>query len=90
MTYILWSSDFVLHLEEYLMYEHHTLGLRVSIVNYTETLKFSCTLYYDSVLITLANSQLRSCHGCYYDIMTSHDVTEYCFLKESILLVILH
>ena len=23
----LWSSDFALHLEDYLMYEHHTLGL---------------------------------------------------------------
>ena len=22
MTYILWSSDFALHLEDYLMYEH--------------------------------------------------------------------
>ena len=30
VTYILWSSDFALHLEDYLMYEHHTLGLRVS------------------------------------------------------------
>ena len=26
----LWPSDFVLYLEDYLMYEHHTLGLRVS------------------------------------------------------------
>ena len=30
MTYISWSSDFVLHLEDCLMYEHHTLGLCVS------------------------------------------------------------
>ena len=30
MTYISWSSDFVLHLEDYLIYEHHTLGLWVS------------------------------------------------------------
>ena len=28
MTCILWPSDFALHLEDYLMYEHHTLGLR--------------------------------------------------------------
>ena len=27
MTYILWSSDFVLHLEDYLMYKHHTFGI---------------------------------------------------------------
>ena len=27
MTYILWSSDFALYLEDYLMYVHHTLGL---------------------------------------------------------------
>ena len=27
MTYISQSSDFVLYLEDYLMYEHHTLGL---------------------------------------------------------------
>ena len=26
----LWSSDFVLHLGDYMMYEHHTLGLWVS------------------------------------------------------------
>ena len=30
VTYILWPSDFALYLEDYLMYEHHTLGLRVS------------------------------------------------------------
>ena len=30
MTYILWSSDFALNLEDYLMYEHHTKGLNVS------------------------------------------------------------
>ena len=29
-VYILWPSDFALYLEDYLMYEHHTLGLRVS------------------------------------------------------------
>ena len=28
--YILWSSDFALHLEDCLMYEHHTLWLRIS------------------------------------------------------------
>ena len=27
LTYILWSSDFALYLEVYLLYEHHTLGL---------------------------------------------------------------
>ena len=27
MTYISWSCDFALYLEDYLMYEHHTLGL---------------------------------------------------------------
>ena len=26
----LWPSDFALYLEDYLRYEHHTLGLRVS------------------------------------------------------------
>ena len=30
MTYILWSNDFALTLEDYLMYEHHTKGLSVS------------------------------------------------------------
>ena len=30
MTYISWSSDFVLYLEDYLMYEHHPWGLCVS------------------------------------------------------------
>ena len=26
MTYISWSSDFALYLEDYLMYVHHTFG----------------------------------------------------------------
>ena len=30
MTYISQSSDFVLYFEDYLIYEHHTLGLWVS------------------------------------------------------------
>ena len=30
MTYISWSSDLVLYLEDYLMYEHHSAGLWVS------------------------------------------------------------
>ena len=29
MTYISWSSDFALYFEDYLMYEHHYLGLWV-------------------------------------------------------------
>ena len=27
LTYILWSCDFALYLEAYLIYEYHTLGL---------------------------------------------------------------
>ena len=27
MTYILWSSDFVLYFEDCLMYEHYTLAI---------------------------------------------------------------
>ena len=30
MPYISWSSDFACYLEDYLMYEHHSLGLWVS------------------------------------------------------------
>ena len=30
MTYISWSNDFVLYLEDYLMYVHHTLGVWIS------------------------------------------------------------
>ena len=30
LTYILWSSDFALYLEAFLIYEHHILGLWVS------------------------------------------------------------
>ena len=33
-TYISWPCDFVLYLEDYLMYEHHTLGLWASITWY--------------------------------------------------------
>ena len=29
LTYISWSSDFALYLEDYLMFQHHYLGLRV-------------------------------------------------------------
>ena len=35
MIYIPWSSDFALYLEDYLMYEHHTLGLWVSMISMT-------------------------------------------------------
>ena len=48
MMMISWSSDFVLHLEDYLMYEHHTLGLWVSI-DPTFDLKINvdlCDLYF--------------------------------------------
>ena len=31
MSYISWSSDIALYFEDYLMYEHHTMGLWVSI-----------------------------------------------------------
>ena len=34
VTSILWSGDFALYLEDYLMYEHHTLGLWVSMTRY--------------------------------------------------------
>ena len=37
MTYISWFSDFMLHLEDNLMYEHHTLGLWVSMTNKYDT-----------------------------------------------------
>ena len=30
-----WSSDFVLYREAYLMYEHHTLGLLISMTHLT-------------------------------------------------------
>ena len=46
VNYISWSSDFALHLEDYLMYEHHTLGLSVSM---TFDLKINvdlCDLYF--------------------------------------------
>ena len=32
MSYISWSIDVALYLEDYLMYEQHTLGLWVSIM----------------------------------------------------------
>ena len=34
LTYISWSSDFELYLEDCLMYEHHTLGLWVSMTQH--------------------------------------------------------
>ena len=33
MTYIQWSGDFALYLNNYLMYEHYYLGLRVSMTS---------------------------------------------------------
>ena len=47
MIYISWSDDFALYLEDYLMYEHHTLGLCVS--KTTFDLKINvvhCDLYF--------------------------------------------
>ena len=34
VTYIPQSSDFALYLEDYLMYEHHTSGLLVSMIRH--------------------------------------------------------
>ena len=47
MTYILWPSDFALHLEDYLMYEHHPLGLRVSMTTFDLKINVGlCDLYF--------------------------------------------
>ena len=40
LTYISWSSDFALYLEDYLMYEHHTLGLWVSMTRHLTSNKY--------------------------------------------------
>ena len=32
MTYISWSSDFALNLEDYLMYEHHTVSYIINVL----------------------------------------------------------
>ena len=48
MTYISWSSDFALYFEDYLMYEHHTLGF-MSQYDTTFDLKINvglCDLYF--------------------------------------------
>ena len=37
MSYILRSSDFVLYIEDYLMYVHHTLGVWISMNQYDPT-----------------------------------------------------
>ena len=47
MTCITWSSDFTLHLEDYLMYEHHTLGLWVSMTMFDLKMNVGlCDLYF--------------------------------------------
>ena len=49
MTYISWSSDFALYLEDYLIYQHHTLGLFMSQYDPTFDLKTNvghCDLYF--------------------------------------------
>ena len=49
MTYISWSSDFALYLEDYFMYEDHTLGLCMSQYDTKFHLKINvrhCDLYF--------------------------------------------
>ena len=49
MTYIPWSSDFALYLEDCLMYEHHTSGPVFALYLEDYLIYEHCTLGYESV-----------------------------------------
>ena len=71
VTYISWSSDFVLHLEDYLMYEHHTLGLYR-----TFDLKINvglCDLYFMVEWFCLISPRLFDAWVSYLQIMRQCD-----------------
>ena len=77
MTHISWSSDFALYLEDYLMYEHHTLGLWVSMTLMFDLKKFvaHCDLYFMVQWFCLISWKLFSGWTSYFGIMNQYDPT---------------
>ena len=77
MTHISLSRDFALYLEDYLMYEHHTLGLWVSITP-TFNLKINvgyCDLYFMVQWFCLISWRLFDIWTSYFWIMSQYDMT---------------
>ena len=69
VTYISRSSDFALYLENYLIYEHHTLRLWVSM-----TSKYLCDLYFMVQWFCLISWKLFSGWTLYFGTMSQYDL----------------
>ena len=76
MTYISWSSDFALYLEDYLIYEHYTLGLWVSMTRcLTEKNVGHCDLYFMVKCFCLISWKLFSNWTSNFWTMSKYDPT---------------
>ena len=76
LTYISWSTDFALYFEDYLIYEHHTLGLWVSMTR-CSTLKKCRSLwpmFYGPVILPLS-WRLFDVWTSYFRIMSQYNPT---------------
>ena len=77
MTYISRSSDFALYLEDFLIYEHHTSGLWVSMTRHFD-LKIKvghCDLYLMVQWFSLISWRLFDIWTSYFRIMSQYDLT---------------
>ena len=50
MTYISWSSDFTLYLEDYLMYVHHTFGVWIGMTHHSTSKLMWVTIFHGPVI----------------------------------------
>ena len=75
VTYISWSSKFALYLEDYLIYQHHTLGLWVN-MTWCLTSKINvghCDLYFMVQWFCLIFWRLFDIWTPYFGIMSQYD-----------------
>ena len=75
MTHISRSTDFALYLEDYLMYEHHTLGLWVWPDVWPQNNVGHCDLYFMVQWFCLISWRLFDAWTSYFGIMSQYDRT---------------
>ena len=75
MTFISWSSDFALYIEDYLLHEHHSLGLWVSMTQHltSKTNVGNCDLYFMVQWFCLISWRLFDIWTPYFWIMSQYD-----------------
>ena len=73
MTYISQSSDLVLHLEDYLMYKHHSSGLWVSTTRCLTSNVGHCDLYFIVHWFCLISRRLFDVGASYFRIISQYD-----------------